>query len=663
MEALKHFNQHLTLTGTVKSINKKGRSFVVETRSGNHFECFVNATSWFDALQNLDLLNRDRVPPQLAGADDPFDTRLFQGELICVEGVWHRHENHERFDCLGIHRVHSNHGYPLFEHTHWWVSQIASLADRWLDDLFGNRRSYALDDFAALYRTNLNILGLPTNDQTQEMATLSRLIYGLSSSFLVTGDQRYYLAARAGVDYQREAFRSISADGRYCFWHYGKKTGKYGVYSVVPSEGHEDDLGTIPLYEQIYALAGLAQYYRITGDWEVLYDIRRTVSSFNRYYRDQSKEGGFFSHLDPVAFSWNSVELGTNRARKNWNSIGDHLPAYLINLILALDPTPQVSRDARFEGFQEELAQLLDTCVDILEVTSSLILTRLPEKGNPYVNERFHRDWTPDHEYSWQRNRAIVGHNLKIAWNLTRVANYYRDKGNQKQAEKLFALASRIGEEMGVLGVDQIRSGLYDAVERQPADPNIPVQFAWSNTKDFWQQEQGILAYLIMYGYEVKGSKQKMKFLQLARELSTFWNMFFLDRERSGVFFRTEANGTPIVRGEYGDKGGHSVSGYHVFELNFLAHLYHRSYLPRKERDDTIYCLHFLPDRESGLRSLNVLPDFLGPDSVEIHSVRIDGVDQKVKNRKHFQIPLDDDDLGKAVEVRLWQTETRHRAQ
>ena len=28
----------------------------------------------------------------------------------------------------------------------------------------------------------------------------------------------------------------------------------------------------------------------------------------------------------------------------------------------------------------------------------------------------------------------------------------------------------------------------------------MPTQFAWGATKDFWQQEQGILAYLILYG-------------------------------------------------------------------------------------------------------------------------------------------------------------------
>ena len=80
--------------------------------------------------------------------------------------------------------LHSHTGTLLFEHTHWWITQISTMGDKWLNDLFGDRRTYELDDFTAFYRTQLNILGLPTDDNVQEMATVSRFIYGLSSAYL-----------------------------------------------------------------------------------------------------------------------------------------------------------------------------------------------------------------------------------------------------------------------------------------------------------------------------------------------------------------------------------------------------------------------------------------------------------------------------------------------
>lgn len=35
--------------------------------------------------------------------------------------------------------------------------------------------------------------------------------------------------------------------------------------------------------------------------------------------------------------------------------------------------------------------------------------------------------------------------------------------------------------------------------------------------------------------------------------------------------------GIPIIQGNYGNKGGHAISGYHAFELNYLAHVYLRT--------------------------------------------------------------------------------------
>ncbi len=95
-----------------------------------------------------------------------------------------------------------------------------------------------------------------------------------------------------------------------------------------------DDFDAIPAYEQIYALAGPIQTYRITGDPAILHDAELTVDLFDRFFLDKEK-GGYFSHLDPIMLDPRSEILGANRAKKNWNSVGDHAPAYLINLYLA----------------------------------------------------------------------------------------------------------------------------------------------------------------------------------------------------------------------------------------------------------------------------------------------------------------------------------------
>ena len=674
MIALNALTIQLPIIGYVTKVDKQRRSLTVKTRSGTLFEVLIKPTTWFDTVTNLDRLSRQRLPlgyqpPETAGdSPGPLETNVREGHLIGVEGVQYIFGSTLRYEAMTIHLLKSHKGYYLFEHTHWWKTQIEAMANKWLDVLFGDKRTYALDDFSAMYRTTLSIEGQPTNDDTQEMATLSRLIYGLSSAYLLGGDERYFQAAKAGVDYQRETFRSYSADGRFCFWLHARKRDRHGSFEVLPSM-FDDDLNTIPLYEQIYALAGLAQFYRITNDRETLEDIYHTLRTFDALFADRRKgacsnqHDGFFSHIDSVTFRWDSPELEQlgNGSRKNWNSIGDHLPAYLINLILSLDPLPEVS-DETGEHHQF-LKNLLDSCVEILEVTSCLIAEKFPEPGCDYVNERFDHDWNRVQNWRWQQNRGIVGHNLKIAWNLTRVANYYLARGDRKRAEQLFKVASDIGQKMARLGIDQIRSGVFDALERRPSDPNVPVQFAWLNTKDFWQQEQGILAYLIMFGYmRDPSNKDAAEFLEMARELSAFWNLYFLDRERNGIFFRVSDNGIPVLRSTYGDKGGHSISGYHAFELAYLAHIYQLAYLPRQQQQHTTLCLHFRPSGRSGLKSINVLPDFLGPDAVKISSVEIDGVPRKLNPESpNFHIPLGPDDLDRHVKVFLCQSDAAHK--
>src|SRR5512133_1490124 len=663
---LQFYSQGLTVYGTVSRVNPDPDrpSFCLNARSGDVFEVFVGPTTYYQIVSNLDNLNRDRVsaPASTSAAGNDVSAAMVKyiqvGRQLSVMGLWQEQGSSVRFEARGVWLMHSEPTRFIFEETHWWIVQTSQMADRILDHLFDARRSYTIDDFSRFYRTQLNINGQPVDDTVQESAVMSRLIYDLSSAYLITGSERYFLAARAAVDYIRQAFRCLSHDGDYCFWAYGRRRlmeGEKGESLLFSSQG-SDDRGTIPLYEQIYVLAVLVQYYRITLDWEVLEDVRRTINTFQDFYHDpesaKSKgfqgSGGYYSHLDPVTMRPDAPSLGANCSQKNWNSIGDHIPAYLVNLILTLDPLPIGESRCR-----RSLDSLLNTAWKILEETSALIVEKFPDSGSDYVNERFNADWTPIHDYSWQRNRAVVGHNLKIAWNLTRIVHCFQmrakratDEGRtadaveyRARAERALECAQSIGDKMAKVGLDQVRGGVFDCVERVPTNA-MPTQFAWAATKDFWQQEQGILAYLILYG-----ASRKKDYLQLARECEAFWNTYFLDRERQGYFFRVTENGLPILEGEYGRRGGHAL-GYHAFELTYLAHVYTRTFVSSGVTNDRGFCLYFRISPSPDRTSINVLPDFIPPGALQITKIRANGLDVtedcRPSNPDHFQISLRD---------------------
>ena len=161
---MKYLTQSTTLMGMVTSVNTADTSFTLRCRSGDSFLIYVNSQTMFGVLTNLDELNRDRVPapPNFnpgAGPSEMVRKYLHEDALVVVQGIYMEHEEERRVDARYVTLMHSNPGEYQFEETHWWLNQITRLGEEWLDDLFGDRRTYEMDDFAALYQTNLNILG------------------------------------------------------------------------------------------------------------------------------------------------------------------------------------------------------------------------------------------------------------------------------------------------------------------------------------------------------------------------------------------------------------------------------------------------------------------------------------------------------------------------
>lgn len=242
--------------------------------------------------------------------------------------------------------------------------------------------------------------------------------------------------------------------------------------------------------------------------------------------------------------------------------------------------------------------------------TGDTIAERFPDYENSaFVQEKFHADWSPDRQWGWQQNRAVVGHNLKIAWNLMRMVNLSKN-------EKYVEIAKKIAELMPQHGGDAQRGGWYDVVDRALLPGQKCHRFAFHDRKAWWQQEQGILAYLIL-----TGSLKTPEHLKLARESSAFYNAFFLDHDSGGVYFNVLANGIPYLLGTERNKGSHSMSGYHSFELCYLAAVYTNLLITKQPLD-----LYFKP-MQGGFKDniLRVAPDLLPEGSIRIESVTVDG--------------------------------------
>ena len=510
------------------------------------------------------------------------DNFLVPGQYLSAYGIFYPEKESLTFEAKTIDLPASKVGKYRFEEPDWWIKQATNIADFFIKAQFlGKEIDYRN------YRTFLSLSGERKGDFRQETDTISRLVYGFASTFLLTGEDRFLEAAEKGVLYLREHMRFYDYDENIIYWYHGIDVRGDKEHKIFASE-FGDDWDAIPMYEQIYALAGPTQTYRINGDPSIMKDIKMTIDLFDRFFLDKKGEG-YFSHIDPIALDPRHESLGINKARKNWNSVGDHAPAYLINLYLAT-------------GDQKYL--------DFLAYTADCIVKHFPDYENsPFVNERFFEDWSHDLTWRWQQNQAVVGHNLKIAWNLMRINNIKADN-------RYVELARKIGTIMPTVGMDRQRGGWYDVMERTLKEGEEAYRFSWHDRKAWWQQEQGILAYQILYGV-----LNQEEYLRLARESSSFYNTFFLDHDDGSVYFNVLNNGLPYLMGNERLKGSHSMSGYHSIELCYLAQVY-TNFLNTKQPLD----LYFKPMTDGfGNDVLRVQPDILPPGSVRISEVWVDG--------------------------------------
>ncbi|MBU1105311.1 MAG: AGE family epimerase/isomerase [Candidatus Riflebacteria bacterium] len=593
-----------TISGTVGGYQEDKGEFGLTTSDGRKFNVKLSANVSAQVVRNLG------EPYLAAGAR--LKSHLEDGQMLMVYGTFYPDSDGARFEAQNIYIPGKTNGKYRFEEANWWVNQMESIGDFFIKAQFGGPDTINFRN----YRTTIDLTGKHTGNQRQETDTISRMIFGMASIYMLTGEDRFLEVAEKGTQYLRDHMQFYDTDENIIYWYHGIDVNKDGSEHKVFSSEFGDDYDAIPMYEQIYALAGPTQTMKANGDPKIMKDIELTMELFERFFKDPVKNG-YYSHLDAIGMSAKDDTLGRNMGAKNWNSVGDHAPAYLINLYLATG--------------EKKYADMLEYCAD-------QICKYFPDYDNsPFVQERFHDDWSHESEWGWQQDRAVVGHNLKIAWNLMRINSIVPKDTYVKLAEKIADLMPKVG-------MDKQRFGWYDVMERKIKKGESEYRFAWHDRKAWWQQEQGILAYQILYGI-----LKKPEYLKYARESAAFYNAFFLDHDDGSVYFNTLCNGIPFLVGNERFKGSHSMSAYHSVELCFLSQIYINFLHTGKPLD-----LYFKPV-ENGFKNniIRVEPDILPKNSVTIGEVWINGEPWKDFDAEKLTVRYPSSDERPKIKVRL----------
>ncbi len=184
-----------TIAGYVVGYDKEIDSFRIRTSDGREFSVKFGPNSYAWIANNLN------EPRQWC--KDQMRSMLSPGRFLFVYGAFYNEGGGFNFVAQYLVFPGARPDEYHFEKRDWWVRQIRALGEFYLLAQFGGDE-INYDN----YRTTIKVTGEKPKDQyRQETDTISRLVYGFATAYMMTGDERFLEGAEKGTDYLREHMR------------------------------------------------------------------------------------------------------------------------------------------------------------------------------------------------------------------------------------------------------------------------------------------------------------------------------------------------------------------------------------------------------------------------------------------------------------------------
>ena len=350
-------------------------------------------------------------------------------------------------------------------------------------------------------------------------ALISRHVFGFSAAYLLSGDPQYLDIARRGAEY----LYAHAWDPQYGGWF--DKLARNGKPLV--------ETKSVSL--QLYTNVGLTGYYLASGDERALALVRKSVDIQQTKGFD-AKAGGYVQALNR--------DLSVANYGKNKHSHYGYVGSLLLNLYLA-------TGDPKVLAWERELADLS--------------LGKMLDKHGWIHGFRslFDRDWQRTPALVDNREVVSVGAELTAALAFLRL---YHQTGERKYLDA----GRQLGDLVTRWGFDRSRGCWYDLIETAPPHRPVARPTVW-----WWVQIYG--SFLQLQLYHVTGDEAC---LDAFRKSEGFFDMYFRDREKGGVFGSVTPDGRVSGEGrKASDYEWHT--SYHEMEHALLNYLYLNLYVNR----------------------------------------------------------------------------------
>ena len=149
----------------------------LKTSDGREYSIGITPTTYAEIIRNLG--------EGFKNASDNMRAKFTPGRFMFAYGVFYPDSASKiEFDAKHIVFAGRSETSYEFEKPDWWLKQIDQLGQFYVKSQFGDGPI----DYAN-YRTNLSSSGAHTQNGRQETDTISRLVYGFASAYLVTGKE------------------------------------------------------------------------------------------------------------------------------------------------------------------------------------------------------------------------------------------------------------------------------------------------------------------------------------------------------------------------------------------------------------------------------------------------------------------------------------------
>jgi mannose/cellobiose epimerase-like protein (N-acyl-D-glucosamine 2-epimerase family) len=430
-------------------------------------------------------------------------------------------------------------------------------------------QSHVRDTVNGAFYMSLSREGKPMPPWDKHPAMISRQVYGFTAAYLLSGNEKYLETANEGVDY----LLKYAWDNKYGGW-----------YDLLDQSGNPIVISkSVPC--QLYTNVGLALYYFVTKDENVLNHIKESIR-IQKVYAFDKIDGGYFQTL--------SRDLSVSDSSKSKHSHFGYTSSLLINLAM-------ITRDKEILDFAEELEQI------------SL------EKMRDTVNGWFFGYPVP-YDAKWNLTHAKLNNKevISAGAQLTAILSLLRlfeITGNEIYQTQGIDLGNRLLHSAW----DSTRGGWFEMIERVP-----PYEVQDTSSVTWWIQSYGL--FLQLHLYNLTGERQ---YLDSYQKMAKFWDNYFVDKESGGVYQSVSPSGIPVIN----TKAAIWKASYHEMENALLNYLYLNLYVNNKPV--TLY-FHIKNSLAKTRHFVSVIED----SSVQIIAVKINGKPWKSFNAAERSVDL-----------------------